>query len=53
MVIFIKRNNIKKYWWFLFVWIASIPLEQKTNLNCMRKSRNKDFCSVIMPSGDI
>ena len=33
------------------VWIIFIILEQKTNLNCVKKVReNKNFCNVIMPS---
>ena len=35
------------------VWITFILLQQKKNLNCIKKlCENKDFCSVIMPSED-
>ena len=35
------------------VWIVFIPLEQKTNLNCIKKiCENKDFCNVVLPWED-
>ena len=34
------------------VWVVLIPLEQKKNLNRIKKLKNKDFCNVIMPSED-
>ena len=34
------------------VWVPLISLEQKTNLNRVKKCKNKDFCNVIMPSED-
>ena len=37
----------------LIVWIASIRLEQKTNLSLIKKlCENKDFCGVVVPSDD-
>ena len=37
--------------WFLLSGFPSF-LEQKANLNRVKKCKNKDFCNVIMPSED-
>ena len=36
---------------FIFL-IVFIPLEQKTNLNCVKMWESKDFCNVIMSFED-
>ena len=36
------------------IFIVWIPLEQKTNLNYIKKvCGNKDFCNIVMPSENI
>ena len=38
----------------LIVWIVSIPIEQKANLNRIKNvGENTEFCNVIMSSEDI
>ena len=47
----VKRNNVKRPWWFLLSELSSFFCNRKKTRESHKKAcKNKDFCNVGMPS---